>query len=264
MKRHPLVEPFGRSQAHFCAGGLPVDLSPELKAGVAAHVAATIELRKGETLIHTGMPYQHIYLVTGGAFKSVQLGEDGQSQVISFHWPREFMGLGGFSRRAHTTDLVALTTPALVCEFPIHAFDARATAASPLLGLLLEYVSEGLAQAEYDQFMLGSLNATQKISSFFLQTQHKLRRAGMNADVFELPMTREEIGSYLGLTMETVSRLLTHLRVHGVAEVDKKWVRILRADILHAWQVDGDERFLGHRPGPVLGAGHCDFRKDAA
>lgn len=264
MKRYPVIQPFWRSQAHPCTGSFPADLSPDVRAGVTKHTAATVELRKGETLVHTGMPFHHVYLVTAGAFKSVQLGEDGQSQVTSFHWPREFMGLDGFLRRAYTTDLVALTTPAVVCEFPVHPPDSRMAVAVPLLELLLEYVSEGLAQAEYDQFMLGSLSATQKIASFLLQTQDKLRRAGLNPDVFALPMTREEIGSYLGLTMETVSRLLTHLRTHGVAEVDKKQVRILRADILRAWQVDGDERFGAHHPGPVLGTGRNDFRKDAA
>ena len=264
MKRHPIVQPLWCSQAHPCAVSFPADLSLDVKAGVAKHAAATIELRKGETLVHTGMPFHHVYLVTAGAFKSVQLGEDGQSQVTSFHWPREFMGLGGFSRHVHTTDLVALTTPALVCEFPVHPLDSRATVAPPLLALLLEYVSEGLAQAEYDQFMLGSLTAAQKIASFLLQTQDKLRRAGMNPDVFALPLTREDIGSYLGLTMETVSRLLTQLRTHGVAEVDKKLVRILRDDVLRAWRTEGGESLPDHRAGPPAGTTGREFRKDAA
>lgn len=251
MKRYPIVQPFWHLHSHPCDGGFPSDPSSALQSRVIEHAAATIELRKGETLAHSGAPFHHLYLVAKGAFKSVQLGEDGRSQIVCFHWAHEFMGLGGFARHVQTTDLVALTTPSVVCEFPVNGHDALTQVHPALLGHLLGCVSESLAQAEHDQFMLGSLSATQKIACFFLRTQDKLLRAGLNPDVFELPMTREEIGSYLGLTMETVSRLLSHLRAQGVAEVDKKQVRILRDDVLRAWRDEG-VGFPEQRAKPVL------------
>lgn len=100
------------------------DLSPALQSRVMEHAAAMIELRKDETLAHGGAPFHHLDLVAKGAFKSVQLAEDGRSRMVSTHWAHEFLALGGFARHMQTTDLVALTTPSVVCEFPVNGQDA--------------------------------------------------------------------------------------------------------------------------------------------
>lgn len=201
---------------------------------------STVELSKGDTLVHSGAPFKHLYLVLSGAFKSVEIGEAGRTQIICFHGPRELMGLSGFAQHICATDLVAIA-PSLVCEFPVAALQLALGADRLLLDHLLTYVSERLAQAEHDQFMLGSLSATQKIAFFLLRMQGKLRRSGEDPRRLELPMTREEIGSYLGLTMETVSRLFSQLQTEGVARVDKRSVWILREDLLQIWRDEGVE-----------------------
>ncbi len=240
MKRHSIPSQYRSHHPHPCDGNLPSDLNAVLQQRVTELAEATLELSKGETLAHSGMPFKHLYLVVSGGFKSVQIGEDGQSQIVSFHSPRELMGLSGFAQHAYTTDLIALA-PSLVCEFPVAAVESVLGADRTLLDHFLAYISESLARAEQDQFMLGSLSATQKIACFLLRLQDKLRHAAADPECFDLLMTREEIGSYLGLTMETISRLFSQLQTAGVAQVDKRQVRILRGDLLQMWRDDGVE-----------------------
>lgn len=240
MKRHPIATQYRSHHPHPCDGHLPPDLGAALQQRVTEAAAAMVEVNKGETLAHSGMPFKHLHLVVSGAFKSVQLGEDGRTQIVCFYGRRELMGLSGFAQHVHTTDLVALA-PSLICEFPVAAVQSIIDADGMLRDRLLAYVSESLAQAEQDQFMLGSMSATQKIAFFLLRAQDKRRRNAEDPQRFELPMTREEIGSYLGLTMETVSRLFSQLQTQGVVRVDKRLVQILRDDLLQVWRSGGVE-----------------------
>ncbi|MGE0073331.1 MAG: Crp/Fnr family transcriptional regulator [Thiomonas sp.] len=250
MKRHPIPPQFRSHHPHPCDGRLPPGLDAELQQQVTELATGTVELARGETLVHSGVAFDHLYLVLSGAFKAVKLGADGSSQIVCFYEPRELMGLSGFSHRVYTTDLVALA-PSVVCEFPVQTIEAAVSHNRPLLDGLLAAVSESLERAELDQYMLGSLSAPQKIACFLLHMQAKRRRTAGDVHQFELPMTREELGSYLGLTMETISRLMSHLQAEGVAQIDKRQVHILRDDLLHVWREGGVELPLPKRKKPT-------------
>ncbi|OYV35265.1 MAG: Crp/Fnr family transcriptional regulator [Thiomonas sp. 20-64-5] len=246
MKRHPIPLLYRSQHPHPCDDHLPPDLHAGLQQRITEVATSTVELARGENLAHSGAAFHHLYLVVSGAFKAVQLGAEGRSQIVCFYGPRELMGLSGFSQRRYTTDLSALM-PSVVCEFPVQAIESAVSADRLLLERLLTYVSEGLERAEQDQFMLGSLTAPQKIACFLLRVQAMRRRIGGDANGFDLPMTREELGSYLGLTMETISRLLSHLHAQGVARIDKRHVQILRDDLLQAWRDEGVDLPLSKR-----------------
>jgi CRP/FNR family transcriptional regulator len=249
MKRQPIPPQFRSHHPHPCDGRLPPGLPAELQQQVTELAASTVELNRGETLAHSGTAFDHLYLVLSGAFKAVKLGADGASQIVCFYEPRELMGLSGFSHRVYTTDLVALA-PSVVCEFPVQAIESAVSHNRPLLDGLLAAVSESLERAELDQFMLGSLTAPQKMACFLLHMQARRQRCGDDTHHFELPMTREELGSYLGLTMETISRLLSHLQAEGVAQIDKRQVHILRDDLLHVWREGGVDLPMPRRKKP--------------
>jgi len=246
MKRHLIPLPYRSHHPHPCDGRLPPDLHAELQQRITEVATSTIELVRGETLAHSGGAFHDLFLVVSGAFKAVQLGADGTSQIVCFYGPRELMGLSGFSHRCYTTDLVALA-PSIVCEFPVQSVESAIRTDRALLERLLSYVSENLERAEHDQFMLGSLTAPQRMASFLLRVQAARRRRGEDVHSFELPMTREELGSYLGLTMETISRLLSHLQAQGVARIDKRHVHILRDDLLQVWRDEGVDLPLTRR-----------------
>ncbi|MGC8702966.1 MAG: Crp/Fnr family transcriptional regulator [Thiomonas sp.] len=249
MKRHPIPLPYRSQHPHPCDGRLPPDLHAELQQRITEVATSTIELARGEILAHSGAAFHHLYLVVSGAFKAVQLGAEGKSQIVCFYGPRELMGLSGFSHRCYTSDLVALA-PSVVCEFPVQSVESAISADRALLERLLIYISENLERAEHDQFMLGSLTAPQRIACFLQRMQTARGRLGEDVHSFELPMTREELGSYLGLTMETISRLLSHLHAQDVARIDKRHVHILRDDLLQVWRDEGVDLPLPKRKKP--------------
>jgi CRP/FNR family transcriptional regulator len=194
-------------------------------------------LNRGERLARRGDPFRSLYLIVQGAFKLVQAGEAAGEQIVSFHGPRDWIGLDGFATRVHPTDLVALQS-AMVCEFPIQAIEALAQNDVSLLDRLLAYVSERLAQAEQLQHMLGAMGATQKIAFFFMHLPNILTASDSAATVYELPMTRAEIGNFLGLSMETASRLISRLQAAGAISIERRRVHLLRPDVLRAWQAE--------------------------
>lgn len=220
---------------YSCAALLPADMQPALKTRVADCASATIALGRGERLARRGDPFRSLYLIVHGAFKLVQTGEEGGEQIVSFHGARDWIGLDGFASRTHPTDLVALQS-AMVCEFPIQAIEALAESDANLLDRLLAYVSDRLAQAERLQHMLGAMVATQKIAFFFLNLNTVLPSTDGAEATYDLPMTRAEIGNFLGLSMETTSRLISRLQAAGAINIERRRVQLLQPDILRAWQ----------------------------
>ena len=220
---------------HSCAALLPADMPHALKARVADSASATIALNRGERLARRGDPFRSLYLIVQGAFKLVQTGEEGGEQIVSFHGPRDWIGLDGFASRTHPTDLVALQS-AMVCEFPIQAIEALAESDVDVLDRLLSYVSDRLAQAEQLQHMLGAMVATQKIAFFFLHLDTVVSAMKGTEATYDLPMTRAEIGNFLGLSMETTSRLISRLQAAGAINIERRRVQLLQPDILRAWQ----------------------------
>ena len=221
-----------------CESCLPTDLPEHLKTRVRQLASFRIQLERGETLIHAGASFHGLYAVCRGAFKSVFLGEDGTQQITGFHRPHQLLGLSGIADKVYVADVVTLQA-AEVFEFSWRALESLAEVSPEFLEHLLDYVSERLAQAKRDQFMLGSMSSSQKIAYFLLQI--RAIEGDPDAMSFNLPMTREDIGSYLGLTMETVSRLLSQLSKAGVVSIDRKRIAIQKAGVLEAW-MDGDTK----------------------
>jgi len=234
MKRYARAHIHGGAD-YSCSALLPADLLPALRARLADYASATIALGRGEQLARRGEPFRNLYLIVQGAFKLVHVGEGGGEQIVSFHGPRDLIGLDGFATHVHATDLVALQS-SMVCEFPIAAIEALAESDPNLLDHLLAYISEQLAAAEQLQHMLGSMSATQKIAFFFMHLHEVLPGTDSVAMVYELPMTRAEIGNFIGLSMETASRLISRLQAAGAISIKRRHVRFLRIDVLRAWQ----------------------------
>lgn len=224
----------------ICEASLPSYIPTPVRTEMARLALAVSSHVKGEVLAHTGAMFRRLYLVVHGAFKSVQISANGQAQVINFHGPRDFMGLGGFAEHTYTTDLIALQQ-STICEFPVAEVEALAQRSPALLECLLSQISRNLAGAEHDQFMLGSMTGAQKIADFIL------RQKSHSDGVLDLPMSREDLGSFLGLTAESVCRLLYMLRDQRIIAVERRRLRVLDRRALEAWAGDKDVLFPGSR-----------------
>ena len=183
-------------------------------------------LAPGETLYRAGDEFDAIYAVRCGFFKTQCVDEAGTEQVLSFPTRGEVIGLDGIAPRRYTADAIALETS----EVAVISFGriARLSRDEPHLEQLLYRLLSGeLVRTQCVMRLLGSLSADARIATFLLDLSERFGRLGFSRSSFVLRMTRQEIGSYLGVQLETVSRTLSSLSAAGLIAVDGKTIRLL-------------------------------------
>lgn len=183
-------------------------------------------LRRDERLFHHGDALSSIYVARNGAFKTVSLSEAGDERVIGFHLPGELMGLDALAGGEHRCEAVALD-PAEVCEVPV---DDLAAVAAQLPGLqrqLMRVIGQSIARDQDHAEMLARRHANERIALFLHGLGERLEHIGQSSLQFRLAMSREDIASYLGLAIETVSRGFTRLQDDRVIAVSGRQVEVL-------------------------------------
>ena len=182
-------------------------------------------LKRGETLYRAGDPFDAIYVVRSGFFKTTCVDETGTELVLEFPMGGDVIGLHGFAPGQHTADVVALDT-----SYVAVASFARLTTFArehPCIEqLLYGAFSRELTRERSRTWLLGTLNAEARVATFLLELAERLGRLGYSRSSFALRMTREEIGSYLGIKLETVSRTLSAFAAAGLIAVDRKMVTL--------------------------------------
>jgi CRP/FNR family transcriptional regulator len=158
---------------------------------------------------------------------------DGREQVTRFHMMGDLTGLAAMAGQAHTTDAVALEG-AEVCEIPFAALQRLTLRVPPLQHRLYCLMTQEI-QAQRDALvLLGTMRAEERVAAFLLDLGQRYRALGFSASRFVLRMSRADIGSYLGLRLETVSRLLSRFQVDGLLRVEGKSVHIVDAEGLNS------------------------------
>ena len=190
-------------------------------------------LRGAQHLYRTGEPAESLYVVRSGFMKSSVVTSDGREQVTRFHMMGDLTGLGAMAGQPHTTDAVALEDTE-VCEIPFAALQ-RLTLRVPQLQHRLYCLMTQELQAQREALvLLGTMRAEERVAAFLLDLGQRYRTLGFSASRFVLRMSRADIGSYLGLRLETVSRLLSRFQVEGLLSVEGKSVHILDSEGLLA------------------------------
>lgn len=211
-----------RELCMFCA----VDHADPLNLGDLVYTRKRV--KRGDTLLRAGAQFESIYAVRTGFFKSSVVLEDGRDQVTGFHMAGEVLGLDGIGTGKHASDLVALEDSE-VCVLPYEQVD------DPVLQRQLHKVmSRELVRDHGVMMLLGTMQAEERLAAFLLNLSQRFVARGFSAIEFHLRMTRGEIGSYLGLSLETVSRLFSRFHDDGLIEVRQKHVRILDMPALRA------------------------------
>ena len=183
-------------------------------------------LRRDERLFRHGDPRSSIYVARHGAFKTVSLSEGGDERVVGFHLPGELMGLDALAEGERRCEAVALEA-AEVCEVPV---DELAGVAAELPGLqrqLLRVIGQSISLDQDHAEMLSRRHANERIALFLYGMGERLAHIGQSRLQFRLAMSREDIASYLGLAIETVSRGFTRLQDDGVIAVSGRHVDVL-------------------------------------
>ena len=189
------------------------------------------KLAAGETLYREGDKFQVVYAVRSGTFKSALTLADGREQVSAFHVAGEIMGLDGIASGKHASTSTALEDTE-VCAIP-HAHISEIAAGSRNLQMVMaRLMSREIVREHSLMMLLGSMNAEERLAAFLLNLSQRMKARGYSAREFHLRMSRAEIGSYLGMKLETVSRTFSAFQPQRLLEVDKKHIRILDLDAL--------------------------------
>lgn len=186
---------------------------------------------QGSKLLRAGAHFDALFAVRSGFMKSTVLDEEGREQVVGFHMAGEIVGLDGIDGGRHRIDVAALEDTE-ACVIPYQDFAAIAGRFPELQAQLARIMSREIARDHQVMLLLGSFNATERVSTFLLNLSERYAVRGYSPEQFVLRMTRADIGSYVGVTFETVSRTLSHLQGQGVVVVDQKSIRILDRDAL--------------------------------
>ena len=210
---------------------MPVDLSAEDLARIDALVGTRKKIPKGESLYLNGSPFHALFAIRTGFFKTSVTLEDGREQVTGFQMAGEIMGLDGIVSDRHTCDALALEN-AEVCVMPFEKMEALSREVNALQHHVHKIMSREIVREHGVMMMLGSMRAEERLAAFLLNLTTRLHARGFSRSELVLRMTREEIGSYLGLKIETVSRTFSKLVDDGILEVKQKNLRILKPDAL--------------------------------
>ncbi|MFN5046628.1 fumarate/nitrate reduction transcriptional regulator Fnr [Roseateles sp.] len=205
---------------------LPVGLSRNDLEQLDSLVATRRTVSRGDTLFRTGDAFQSLYAVRTGFFKTCVSAEDGRDQVTGFQMAGELLGLDGISNDRHSCDAVALED-SQVCVIPYSQLEELSREFTDLQHQFHKIMSREIVRDHGVMLLLGSMRAEERLAAFLLNLTQRLQARGFSASSLVLRMTREEIGSYLGLKLETVSRTFSKFQDEGLLEVKQRQIRIV-------------------------------------
>ncbi|MDR2129353.1 MAG: fumarate/nitrate reduction transcriptional regulator Fnr [Burkholderiaceae bacterium] len=210
---------------------MPVHLSDDDLSKLDALVATQRRIKRGALLYSNGDVFAGLYAVRTGFFKTCLVTEDGRDQVTGFQMAGEIMGLDGIVNDHHTCDAVALED-AEVCVMPFDRIEELSREVPALQNHVHRIMSREIVREHGVMLLLGSMRAEERLAAFLLNLVQRLHARGFSQSELVLRMTREEIGSYLGLKLETVSRTFSKFADEDIVEVKQRYVRIRDTDAL--------------------------------
>jgi CRP/FNR family transcriptional regulator len=199
------------------------DESTRLLDGIVANRA---RVKRRDSLFRTGDPFSAVYAIRLGTFKTLVLAEDGREQITGCYMGGDILGLDGIGDGRHICEAVAVEDSE-VCVLPFEELDRLARSVPSVARNLYRCISRDLCRGHDMMFLLGSMRAEQRLAVFLLNLARRYQVRGYSGSEFLLRMTREEIASFLGLKLETISRLFSRLQAEGFIQVQGRTVKLL-------------------------------------
>ena len=210
---------------------MPIGLSAEELMRVDELVTRRPIIKRGTTLFRNGEKFSSLYAIRSGFFKTSVTTEDGRDQVTGFQMAGEIMGLDGIVNDHHTCDAIAIED-AEVCVLPFERIEEISREVKALQHHVHKIMSREIVREHGVMLLLGNMRAEERLAAFLLNLVQRLHARGFSQSDLVLRMTREEIGSYLGLTLETVSRTFSKFADDGLIAVNQRHIHIQNADAL--------------------------------
>ena len=212
---------------------LPIALSEGEMQQLDDIVERNRPYKKADHLYRQHDEFRSIFAVRSGSFKTYVLSSSGSGRVTGFYLPGEIIGMDGIADRTHANSAVALEH-ASICEIPFSQLESLSLKLPSLQHNFFSILGAEITKDQKIHTILSSYSAEQRIASFLLGVSSRYARVGLSPTRFHLPMTRGDIGEYLGLTVETVSRLFTALQKKGLISLDNREIALLEKDELRA------------------------------
>lgn len=188
-------------------------------------------VQKSTQLFKAGESLQTLYAIRSGTFKTFIISEQGEEQITGFHLAGDLMGFDAISAKSHQSFAKALET-SMVCEIPFEVLDALSNKIPKLKAQMMNLMSSEIQCNSEMLLLLNRKNAEQKLATFLANYGRRLGSRHLSPVEFNLPMTRSEIGNYIGLTIETISRLMTRFQKEKLIKVENKFITIIDKDAL--------------------------------
>lgn len=188
-------------------------------------------LQKGQHLYRESDEFQSVFAVRSGTMKAYRTTDDGREQVTGFYFPGEVIGMDGISSNAHASSAKALET-ATVCEIPFASLEKLSAVIPHLQRHFFQLMSREITEDQQLITLLSKSSADERVGTLLLSVSTRNARRSLSATRFRLSMSRVDIGNYLGLTVETVSRVFSRLQKLNVLRVENKEIEILDIDAL--------------------------------
>jgi CRP/FNR family transcriptional regulator len=205
---------------------LPLGLGESDMKALEDTIKSRRKLKKGEALYRVGDPFRALYAIRSGSTKSCEIAADGNVQITGFHMPGELLGIDAISSEKHPCDVVALEISE-ICELPFDKLEALARELPGLQHQLFRIMSREIMEDEAQLLMLGRMKAEERLAVFLLNFSKRFQSLGYSDTDLRLPMSRQDMGDYLGLALETVSRLFSRFQDEGLISVQGRNVKIL-------------------------------------
>lgn|SRR5574337_54788 len=210
---------------------LPVGLSVEDLQTLNATVRERLPLERGSILFRQGESFGALYVVRAGSLKTFVEGSEGDVQILGFHLPGDIMGIGGLTGEHYPCSAEALERSSIY-ELRYQQLQEVFAKVPALHHQLIRVISGALVTEQRHLVMMGKQQAQRRLAFFIRRTADRYARLSRDPLALALPMSRGDIANYLGLALETVSRLFTKMEADGILAVNRKSVRILRRDLL--------------------------------
>lgn len=210
---------------------LPSGFNAEEMERLDSIVRTRQRVKQGERLFSEGEEFTSLFAIRTGFFKTSVTTDDGREQVIGFQMAGEIVGLDGIVNDVHTCNAVALED-ADVCVMPFSNVEDLSREFPILQRHVHKIMSREIVRENEVMMLLGNMRAEERLAAFLINLVQRLHTRGFSQSEVVLRMTREEIGSYLGMKLETVSRTFSKFSDEGIIEVKQRHVRIINPEAL--------------------------------
>jgi CRP/FNR family transcriptional regulator len=205
---------------------MPQGLSSDEQSQLEALICSARPVRRGEALYRSGDTFDNLYAVRSGSLKTTMAYRDGREQVTGLRLSGEALGFDGITDDKHACSASALED-STVCIIPYVALKRLCREISAMQERMHKLMGEQIVREAAQMMVLGSLSADERVASFLLDVSERNAKRGYSPAEFNLRMTREDMGSYLGTTLETVSRTLSRFQKRGLIDTQGKFIRIV-------------------------------------